>query len=746
MVCFNLKTEIDESIRPIYNLLKRRGWGETVELLSAYTNCKERDLPNDFSFTGDNDDPYKVVMRPVEHPTELFTSLQQRDWATALNCLHRKPSETRTWIYCETDFPHSQMLWKQLPLHAAIALGAPAYLILALLDAYPDAAKKWDLKKSLPIHLAASRVDVDVDGERILQHLLRVFPESAGLENGKGRTPIELAFGAQIRKDKQNKGRSLNADVREPKDEGFELQLEMRDVMESFKSDDNNDPSAWSLADTMSSSQSYSSRSENTDTNSMCPNNSKSGVITESCVSGGASSSSYARSSSTDGTQSLAFQSVQMKMGGLSLVSSVSLASSTDSSVRESFSLSQTSAADISPESKSRSFTSNRGTSVEKDAVGLAKQNSEVSSQSSEVNVLEHVARSYDLPSKSSLYSTALRSLPSPLMTCKTRSRSTAKKTRINCEMMGGKSKPDGGGSKKISFSIDLGEPVTLTSHHGLQQQQKQGYKQSRSFEIPPRLSMYSAPARSTPSPLNILKSCSRSVQRQAVIDCDSFRKNHSEVAVDRYSSPMDLNESVAASLKSDSSDQRQEKVCRQACSFDFPPRVSMYESPVQSLPSSLEGFEKHSRSVGTKSSLDTCNNDFANDSSRDKAVPVHSTSVRDMPKQIINDTLSLGKLNKKEGRDAGAKDSSFDFPSTRESPDINERYVCTERSEAVQDDCSVKTEAATPLSGTWHQNAFSADHEILCAAKERDNLRLTAVIENENDDHSYSPSTETQY
>jgi hypothetical protein len=161
-----------DDIHPIYCYLKRSGWNDSLELLT----CTTAKMPEDFVLNRDGDDMFKVIMRPIDKPSELFKALQMREWGNALDCLHRKPAEAKTWIYRETDFPHSQLMWKVLPLHAALAIGAPAYVILELLQAYPDAARKWDSNRSLPIHIAANRIDLDDGGERILHKLLKAFP------------------------------------------------------------------------------------------------------------------------------------------------------------------------------------------------------------------------------------------------------------------------------------------------------------------------------------------------------------------------------------------------------------------------------------------------------------------------------------------------------------------------------------------------------------------------------------------
>ena len=298
---------IGDDIRPIYCYLTRSGWNDSLLLKCTRAERLENVVLNEAV-----EDPYSVIMRSVDKPTELFKALQTRGWGAALDCLHREQREAKIWIYRETDRPQSQMLWKVLPLHAAIALGAPAYLILKLLQAYPDAAKKHDLQMSLPIHIAAARIDIDADGERILHKLLEIFPESASIENGKGKVPIELAYEAQLRKDKQTKINAWSIDTREDGGGGFELQLEMRDVMESFKADEKNiDPSTWSLG-TIPTTSSFSTKSESISYSFLTGDDEKLRIIPESsskCASPINSSSSES-SISSGMKSSIGFQSI----------------------------------------------------------------------------------------------------------------------------------------------------------------------------------------------------------------------------------------------------------------------------------------------------------------------------------------------------------------------------------------------------------------------------------------------------
>lgn len=164
------------------------------------------------------------------NPTRLFMYIQQRAWGLALTQLQRNPDEAKVWVYRKYSpgpapnvkdgkdkegamvVQHESLVvhdgretpkfrWKLLPLHAAIVLGAPTEIIQDVIRAYPNAAKKMDERGSLPVHLAASRLDVDPEGEKVVLQLFGAHPDSIEVKDRKGRTPPELAKLARARKE-----------------------------------------------------------------------------------------------------------------------------------------------------------------------------------------------------------------------------------------------------------------------------------------------------------------------------------------------------------------------------------------------------------------------------------------------------------------------------------------------------------------------------------------------------------------
>eukprot|EP00581_Thalassiosira_minuscula_P001793 CAMPEP_0183744824 /NCGR_PEP_ID=MMETSP0737-20130205/65927_1 /TAXON_ID=385413 /ORGANISM="Thalassiosira miniscula, Strain CCMP1093" /LENGTH=1321 /DNA_ID=CAMNT_0025980477 /DNA_START=126 /DNA_END=4091 /DNA_ORIENTATION=+ len=208
--------------------------------------AKNMDSSNDASDDMDEDEERDYD----ENPTQLFMYLQQRAWGLALTQLKEHPDEARVWVYRKSkpekapNVPdaddHSKAMvvqhtalvvhdgnempkyrWKLLPLHAAIVLGAPTEIIQDIVRAYPNAAKRTDERGSLPVHLAASRLDVDPEGEKVVLQLFGAYPDSIEMQDRKGRTPPELAKLARSRKDIEEQ-RKINSSASQQSQVGME--------------------------------------------------------------------------------------------------------------------------------------------------------------------------------------------------------------------------------------------------------------------------------------------------------------------------------------------------------------------------------------------------------------------------------------------------------------------------------------------------------------------------------------------
>jgi Ankyrin repeats (many copies) len=95
--------------------------------------------------------------------------------------------QVETWVVCLND--DGRVIWRQLPIHAAICYGAPYKTVEELVTMYPAGLCCADTEGNLPLHLAVKFNHP----EDVLRLLLSTFPEAFHAENGKGQTPLQCA-------------------------------------------------------------------------------------------------------------------------------------------------------------------------------------------------------------------------------------------------------------------------------------------------------------------------------------------------------------------------------------------------------------------------------------------------------------------------------------------------------------------------------------------------------------------------
>ena len=125
----------------------------------------------------------------VSNPTRLFAFLEQRSWDEAQICFRRSPNHARTWL--RQTSTSGETIWSMLPLHTAVAFGAPLHLIKELVTVYPDALQKTDHEGKIPLHYAA--IFSNRDQQDIMSHMLKYYPEGMWTKASCGRTAIEYA-------------------------------------------------------------------------------------------------------------------------------------------------------------------------------------------------------------------------------------------------------------------------------------------------------------------------------------------------------------------------------------------------------------------------------------------------------------------------------------------------------------------------------------------------------------------------
>jgi hypothetical protein len=110
------------------------------------------------------------------HPEGLIVPLLNKDWETALTVILQSPHWTKRVDPIQG-----------FPLHTAILWGAPAEVVIALLEAYPDATTIRNSSNNSPCHSACCW-GISSEGMKML---LRCNPDAAGVITDYGRTPIQ---------------------------------------------------------------------------------------------------------------------------------------------------------------------------------------------------------------------------------------------------------------------------------------------------------------------------------------------------------------------------------------------------------------------------------------------------------------------------------------------------------------------------------------------------------------------------
>jgi hypothetical protein len=110
------------------------------------------------------------------HPEGLIAPLLRNDWETALAVILHSPHYTKRVDPREG-----------YPLKVAIRAGAPVKVVIALLEAYPDATTIQSYSNSLPCYTACG-YGISSEGMKML---LRCNPDAVDVITNCGRTPMQ---------------------------------------------------------------------------------------------------------------------------------------------------------------------------------------------------------------------------------------------------------------------------------------------------------------------------------------------------------------------------------------------------------------------------------------------------------------------------------------------------------------------------------------------------------------------------
>jgi len=136
-----------------------------TEIFTVFSNAFKEDIASD------------------DDHSDLFKSIQERDWTSALEILKLRPYEAETWSMHKSY--DGEIIWNRLPIHQACINNAPVSVMKALIEAYPDSGAAADMNDRVPLHHAA------VHGTNIqtVEILLSSCPGSANLVDVYGKTP-----------------------------------------------------------------------------------------------------------------------------------------------------------------------------------------------------------------------------------------------------------------------------------------------------------------------------------------------------------------------------------------------------------------------------------------------------------------------------------------------------------------------------------------------------------------------------
>jgi len=136
----------------------------------------------------------------------LYASLEQRDWKLASEILRDKegsagsyslidpsrvpemsPSKlfSMTWVFSRDEI--GKILWRMLPIHAAIKFKAPTPVLMKILENFPEGSRLKDSNGNLPLHLAF-RYGLD---QRKVTKILKAHPDAVDIENNQKLIPVE---------------------------------------------------------------------------------------------------------------------------------------------------------------------------------------------------------------------------------------------------------------------------------------------------------------------------------------------------------------------------------------------------------------------------------------------------------------------------------------------------------------------------------------------------------------------------
>ena len=122
--------------------------------------------------------------------TDLYEAICNCDWDLAVEYIRKNPQEARTWVVRHyqdgDDEEEKEIMWRFLPIHSACARDPPAFVISALLKAYPDGAHCIDDQGMYALHYACG----NQASREVIRLLLVANSMAAKCPDPRGMLPI----------------------------------------------------------------------------------------------------------------------------------------------------------------------------------------------------------------------------------------------------------------------------------------------------------------------------------------------------------------------------------------------------------------------------------------------------------------------------------------------------------------------------------------------------------------------------
>lgn len=123
---------------------------------------------------------------PALVTTPLFEALMNSEWQHAFELC--TPTTLATWVQSSGTAHTAHVIWKRLPIHEAARRQAPAWLLVKMLELYPESSCQKTQFGELPLHVA-----VETGSSPEVIHLLLVaYMGGVVVRDNSGRTPLQI--------------------------------------------------------------------------------------------------------------------------------------------------------------------------------------------------------------------------------------------------------------------------------------------------------------------------------------------------------------------------------------------------------------------------------------------------------------------------------------------------------------------------------------------------------------------------